>query len=154
MVPAFTGLGSPWWDPHARGTLLGITRGSTAAHLARATLEAIAFQTRDVLESMAAAGGVPIADLRVDGGATANGLLLQLVADQLQIPVTRPVIAETTALGAAYAAGLGVGIWSTTDDITAAWQVDVTVEPNPRPDDTAYATWQRAVQRSLAWEST
>jgi glycerol kinase len=154
LVPAFAGLGSPWWDPHARGTLLGITRGSTAAHLARATLESMAFQTRDVVDAMAAAGGVPISDLRVDGGATANGLLLQLVADQVQVPVTRPVITETTALGAAYAAGLGAGVWSSVDDVTAAWQLDVTVEPSVTAGtaDTAYATWRRAVERSLAWD--
>ena len=156
IVPAFTGLGSPWWDPHARGTVLGITRGSTAAHLARATLESIAFQTRDVLESMTAAGGVPISDLRVDGGATANALLLQLVADQLQIPVTRPVIPETTALGAAYAAGLGAGVWSSVAEMTAAWRVDVTVRPtvdSGSVNDAAYATWRRAVERSLAWDA-
>ncbi|MBA2283563.1 MAG: glycerol kinase GlpK, partial [Acidimicrobiia bacterium] len=114
VVPAFTGLGSPWWDPYARGTVLGISRGSTAAHLARATLEAVAFQTRDVLDAMAAAGGLRLKALRVDGGASANGLLLQLVADQVQLPVTRPVVAETTALGAAYAAGLGAGVWAST----------------------------------------
>jgi glycerol kinase len=158
LVPAFTGLGSPWWDPHARGTLLGITRGTTAAHLARATLESIAFQTRDVVEAMGraavAAGGTPITALRVDGGATANGLLLELVADQLQLPVTRPVIAETTALGAAYAAGLGVGVWSSTDEVSAAWLEDLTVDPSTAPEavDAAYATWQRAVERSLAWD--
>jgi glycerol kinase len=153
LVPAFTGLGSPWWDPHARGTLLGITRGSTAAHLARATLESMAHQTRDVIEAMAAAGGVPITALRVDGGATANRLLLQLVADQLQLPVTRPVIAETTALGAAYAAGLGAGVWASTAEITDAWREDVTVAPSVAPDaaDAAHDRWRRAVDRSLAW---
>jgi glycerol kinase len=154
LVPAFTGLGSPWWDPDARGTLLGITRGTTAAHLARATIEAIAFQTRDVVEAMAAAGGVPISALRVDGGATANLLLLELVADQLQIPVTRPVVTETTALGAAYAAGLGVGTWGSIDDVRDAWHEDLTVEPTATPEaaDAAYATWKRAVERSLGWE--
>ena len=154
VVPAFTGLGSPWWDPHARGTVLGITRGTTAAHLARATLEAIAHQTRDVVDAMAAAGGVPITALRVDGGATANALLLQLVADQLQLPVTRPVIAETTALGAAYAAGLGTGVWGSTDEVAAAWLEDVTVEPAAPKEttDAAYATWRRAVERSLGWD--
>jgi glycerol kinase len=154
LVPAFAGLGSPWWDPHARGTLLGITRGSTDAHLARATLDSMAFQTRDVVDAMEAAGGVPISDLRVDGGATANGLLLQLVADQLQIPVTRPVIAETTALGAAYAAGLGAGVWSSVSDVTDAWQADVTVRPaiSGAAADAAHATWRRAIERSLGWE--
>jgi glycerol kinase len=155
LVPAFTGLGSPWWDPDARGTLLGITRGTTAAHLARATVEAIAFQTRDVVEAMVAAGGVPISSLRVDGGATANLLLLELVADQLQVPVTRPVVTETTALGAAFAAGLGVGTWGSTDDVLAAWHADLTVEPSAAPEaaDAAYATWRRAVERSLGWEA-
>jgi glycerol kinase len=154
LVPAFTGLGSPFWDPHARGTLLGITRGTGAAHLARATLESMAFQTRDVVESMSEAGGIPISALRVDGGATANALLLQLVADQLQVPVTRPTIAETTALGAAYAAGLGAGVWSTPADVTAAWQADVTLEPRATRGeaDAAYATWTRAVERARGWE--
>jgi glycerol kinase len=155
LVPAFTGLGSPFWDPHARGTLLGITRGTGAGHLARATLEAMAFSTRDVVEAMAAAGGVPIRDLRVDGGATANGLLLQLVADQVQAPVTRPRIAETTALGAAYAAGLGAGVWSSPDEVTAAWRADVVVDPRATRGeaDTAYSTWQRAVERARDWDS-
>ncbi len=155
LVPAFTGLGSPFWDPHARGTLLGITRGTGAGHLARATLEAMAFSTRDVVEAMAAAGGVPIRDLRVDGGATANGLLLQLVADQVQAPVTRPKIAETTALGAAYAAGLGAGVWSSPDEVTAAWQADVVVEPRATRGeaDTAYGSWQRGVERARDWDS-
>jgi glycerol kinase len=154
LVPAFTGLGSPFWDPHARGTLLGITRGTGAAHLARATLESMAFQTRDVVDSMAAAGGIPIRALRVDGGASANALLLQLVADQVQVPVTRPTIAETTALGAAYAAGLGARVWSSAEEVTAAWQADVTVEPRATRGeaDVAYATWQRAVERSRHWE--
>jgi glycerol kinase len=157
LVPAFTGLGSPWWDPHARGTILGITRGSTRAHLARATLESMAFQTRDVVDAMAEAGGIPISALRVDGGATANELLLQLVADQLGIPVTRPATTETTALGAAFAAGLGAGVWSSTDDVAAAWQADRTVHPASAEGAadaaaTAYATWRRAVERSLAWD--
>ena len=154
MVPAFTGLGSPYWDPYARGAVLGITRGSTAAHLARATLESIAFQTRDVVDAMAAAGGQAVSALRVDGGASANGLLLQLVADQVQAPVTRPVIAETTALGAAYAAGLARGIWGSTADVTDAWQADVTVEPSidAAAADAAYGTWVRAVERSRDWE--
>jgi glycerol kinase len=155
VVPAFTGLGSPWWDPYARGTVLGITRGTTAAHLARATLESIAHQTRDVTDAMTAAAGRPLAALRVDGGASANQLLLQLVADQVQVPVTRPVVPETTALGAAYAAGLGVGVWSSTADITAAWRADIEVTATAAPDaaDAAHATWRRAVERSLAWDS-
>jgi glycerol kinase len=153
LVPAFTGLGSPYWDPHARGTLLGISRGTGAAHLARATLESMAFQTRDVMDAMAAAGGVPIRDLRVDGGASSNALLLQLVADQVQVSVTRPKVAETTALGAAYAAGLGTGVWSSAAEVTAAWQADVTVEPRATRGeaDLAYGTWQRAVERARGW---
>jgi glycerol kinase len=154
LVPAFTGLGSPYWDPYARAALLGITRGTTAAHLARATLESMAFQTRDVLDAMAGAAGLDVKELRVDGGASANGLLLQLVADQIQVPVTRPVIAETTALGAAYAAGLGTGVWASPADVAAAWRADVTVEPAVDRDtaDAAYGTWQRAVERSRGWE--
>jgi len=155
VVPAFTGLGSPWWDPYARGAVLGITRGITAAHLTRATLESVAFQTRDVLDSMARAGGVEISDLRVDGGASANRLLLQLVADQVQVRVTRPVVTETTALGAAYAAGLGAGVWSSTRELVEAWRADVVVEPSvPRESaDGAHATWLRAVDRARGWAS-
>jgi glycerol kinase len=153
LVPAFTGLGSPWWDPDARGTLLGITRGTTAAHLARATMEAIAFQTRDVVEAMAAAGGVPITSLRVDGGATANRLLLELVADQLQIPVTRPVVTETTALGAAYAAGLAVGYWSGLDDLRANWIEGGRWVPSMAATtrDRLFARWKKAVTRTFDW---
>jgi glycerol kinase len=115
----------------------------------------MAFQTRDVLDAMAAAGGQPLTALRVDGGATANGLLLQLVADQLQLPVTRPVIAETTALGAAYAAGLGAGVWSSPAELAATWRADVTVEPavDRSAADAAYAVWLRAVERSRGWVS-
>jgi glycerol kinase len=154
FVPAFTGLGSPWWDPYARGAVLGITRGSTAAHLARATLESMAFSTRDVLEAVRlAAGGPDISELRVDGGASVNRLLLQLVADQAQVPVTRPVVAETTALGAAYAAGLGTGVWSSTAEIAAAWRPELTVDPSvdAATADVAHATWLRAVERSRRW---
>ena len=153
VVPAFTGLGSPWWDPYARGTIVGITRGTTRAHLARAVLEAMCFQTRDVVESMVASSGHPITALRADGGATANGLLLQLQADILQVPVQRPVVQETTALGAAYLAGVAEGVWSL-DDLDAKWAVDVEVEPSITAEaaDAAHAGWRRAVERSLAWE--
>jgi glycerol kinase len=153
LVPAFTGLGSPWWDPYARGTVVGITRGTTAGHLARAVLEAMAFQTRDVVESMTAASGHAVAALRADGGASANGLLLQLQADQLQVPVQRPVVQETTALGAAYLAGVAEGVWSL-DDLDARWAVDVEVQPaaTATAADAAHAGWRRAVERSLAWE--
>jgi len=153
LVPAFTGLGSPWWDPYARGAIVGITRGTTRAHLARAVLEAMAFQTRDVVESMTAASGHAVTALRADGGASANDLLLQLQADQLQVPVQRPVVQETTALGAAYLAGVAEGVWSL-DDLDAKWHVDVEVQPSVPPGvaDAAHAGWRRAVERSLAWE--
>jgi glycerol kinase len=155
LVPAFTGLGSPWWDPYARGTVVGITRGTTRAHLARATLESIAFQTRDVVEAMCAASGERLTALRADGGASANGLLLQLQADQLQVPVQRPVVQETTALGAAYLAGLAEGVWSSLDEVGAQWHLDIEVTPgiDPATADYAYGGWTRAVERSLRWEA-
>jgi glycerol kinase len=154
LVPAFVGLGSPWWDPHARGTIVGITRGTGAAQLARAVVEAMAFQTRDVVDAMSAASGYPIAELRVDGGASVMDLLLQLQADQLQVPVARPVVQETTALGAAYLAGLTEGVWGSTDDVAASWHLDVRCEPaaDRSAADTAHARWQRAVQRSRDWD--
>jgi glycerol kinase len=154
LVPAFVGLGSPWWDPHARGTIVGITRGTGAAQLARAVVEAMAFQTRDVVDAMAAASGYPIAELRVDGGASVMGLLLQLQADQLRVPVARPVVQETTALGAAYMAGLSEGVWSSTDDVAASWQLDTRCEPaaDRSAADAAHARWQRAVERSRDWD--
>ncbi len=119
LVPAFTGLGSPWWDPYARGTIVGITRGTGRGHLARAVLESISLQTRDVVLAMSEASGHPIRALKADGGAAANDLLLQLQADDLQVPVSRPVVQETTALGAAYLAGLAEGVWSSPGEITA-----------------------------------
>jgi len=154
LVPAFTGLGSPWWDPYARGTIVGITRGTTAAHLARATLESIAFQTRDVVEAMCAVSGTSLPSLRVDGGASSNQLLLQLQADQLQVPVQRPVVQETTALGAAYLAGLAEGVWSSLDEVASQWQLDVEVAPSAdaADADAAYDGWKRAVERSLQWD--
>jgi glycerol kinase len=154
LVPAFVGLGSPWWDPHARGTIVGITRGTGAAQLARAVVEAMAFQTRDVVEAMAAASGHPIAELRVDGGASAMDLLLQIQADQLQVPVARPVIQETTALGAAYLAGLTEGVWSSSDEVAAAWRLDTRAEPAADRSlaDMAHARWRRALERSRDWD--
>jgi glycerol kinase len=154
LVPAFVGLGSPWWDPHARGTIVGITRGTGAAQLARAVVEAMAFQTRDVVDAMSAASGYPIAELRVDGGASVMDLLLQLQADQLQVPVARPVVQETTALGAAYLAGLTEGVWGSTDDVAASWHLDVRCEPKAdrAAADTVHARWQRAVERSRDWD--
>jgi glycerol kinase len=153
MVPAFTGLGSPWWDPYARGAVFGITRGTTAAHLTRAVVESMAYATRDVVDAMAGAAGQPVAALRVDGGASAMGLLLQLQADQLNVEVSRPKVRETTALGAAYLAGLAEGVWGSLDDITANWEQDVAVAPNPDRQRTEadYRQWRRAVERSGGW---
>ena len=154
VVPAFAGLGSPWWDPYARGAILGITRGTTAAHLARATLESIAYQTRDVVQAMTDASGHPVACLRADGGAAANDLLLQLQADQLQVPVARPVVQETTALGAAWLAGLAEGVWDSLDDVGRQWRLDREFEPvaGRAAVDRGWKGWHRAVDRSLAWE--
>ncbi|HKI05985.1 MAG TPA: glycerol kinase GlpK [Thermoanaerobaculia bacterium] len=154
LVPAFTGLGAPHWDPYARGALVGITRGTTAAHLARAALEAIAYQVADVLSAMEADSGVPVAELRVDGGATANDLLMQLQADLAGVPVVRPRVQETTALGAAYLAGLATGVWQSTDEISARWQIERTFEPALDPARAAElrARWNRAVERAKAWE--
>ena len=154
VVPAFTGLGSPWWDPYARGAVLGITRGTTAAHLARATLESIAYQTRDVVEAMVATSGHQVPTLRADGGASANDLLLQIQADQLQVPVARPVVQETTALGAAWLAGLAEGVWGSAAEVASQWRLDREVVPRAgRPAaDRAWQGWRRAVERSLAWE--
>jgi glycerol kinase len=153
VVPAFTGLGSPWWDPYARGTIVGITRGTSAAHLARAVVEAMAFQTRDVVEAMAAASGQTIAELRVDGGASAMDLLVQLQADQLGVPVARPAVQETTALGAAYLAGLAEGVWSSPDEVAQSWRLDRRCEPGAdRADvDARHQRWRRAVERSRGW---
>ena len=153
VVPAFTGLGSPWWDPYARGTIVGITRGTGRGHLARAVLEAISLQTRDVVAAMSEASGHPIKALKADGGAAANNLLLQLQADHLQVPVSRPVIQETTALGAAYLAGLAEGIWASPADITANWQLDATFSPlaSPEAADSLHKSWTRAVARSRGW---
>jgi glycerol kinase len=152
MVPAFTGLGSPWWDPHARGAILGITRGTTRAHLARATLDAMALQTRDVVEVMSASSGQRITTLRADGGA-ATDLVLQLQADQLGVEVQRPLVAETTALGAAYLAGLAEGFWQSLDAISANWSLDAAFRPaeDRAAADALRAQWSRAVERSRYW---
>jgi glycerol kinase len=153
LVPAFTGLGAPHWDPNARGTIVGLTRGTTRAHIARATLESIALQVADVLEAMGADAGAPVAALRVDGGAASNDLLLQLQADLLGVPVERPVVAETTALGVAYLAGLAVGFWSGLGEIEANWALDRRFEPSMSADRrrSMLDTWRRAVERSLGW---
>lgn len=147
FVPALTGLGAPYWDPDARGTIVGITRGTTKAHLVRATLEAITFEVRDIVDSM----DLPVPVLKADGGASANDLLMQLQADQLGTPVERPAIQETTALGAAFLAGLGVGVWSSPDELRATWRLDRRFEPAEHDGGAAYARWQRAVDRSRNW---
>ncbi|MCW2785336.1 MAG: glpK [Marmoricola sp.] len=149
FVPALTGLGAPHWDPHARGTILGLTRGTTRAHLVRATLEAITYEVRDVIDTMPS-----LTSVAVDGGAAANDLLCQLQADLLGVPVERPRIVETTALGAAFMAGLGTGVWDSTDQLRDTWQLDRSFEPDPAKAQTmaaSYALWQKAVERSKDW---
>jgi glycerol kinase len=154
LVPAFVGLGAPYWDPYARGTVVGLTRGSTMGHVARATLESMCYQTRDVLEAMTADSKVNVKALRVDGGAVVNNLLMQFQADILGVPVQRPKVAETTALGAAYLAGLAVGFWSSLQELTEHWAIDRTFEPNMSSyqREKLYAGWKRAVERSRNWE--
>ncbi|MBX9902944.1 MAG: glycerol kinase GlpK [Burkholderiales bacterium] len=153
LVPAFTGLGSPHWDPRARGTIMGLTRGSSAAHIARAALESIAFQTADVLSAMVRDSGIGLRELRVDGGAARNNALMQFQADVLGLRVVRPRIQETTALGAAYLAGLGTGYWKTSRQLDAQWQIERSFEPQMERDQAArmLAGWHRAVERSKDW---
>ena len=153
LVPAFVGLGAPYWDMYARGVLVGLTRGTTRAHVVRAALEAIAYQTRDVLDTMAAESGHRPTALRVDGGATANDFLCQFQADLLDRPVLRPVVRETTALGAAYLAGLGMGLWKSRDALGGLWRLDRAFEPRLAADrrEALYAGWQRAVARARDW---
>jgi glycerol kinase len=153
LVPAFTGLGAPYWDPHARGAILGLTRASGLPEIARATLESIAFQVRDVLDAMVADGAPPLEALRVDGGAAADDLLLGFQADILDVPVERPAVLETTALGAAYLAGLAVGYWPDTATIEANWALDRRFAPAMASDrrERFLRGWHRAVERSLAW---
>jgi len=149
FVPALTGLGAPHWDPEARGTITGITRGTTRAHLVRATLDAIAFEVRDVVDVMVRDAGVSLTELSVDGGAAANDLLCELQAAELQVPVRRPQVAETTALGAAFLAGLATGVWSSLDELRATWRLDKRFLPAQR-DDSNYERWQAAVQRTVS----
>ncbi|MDO8055673.1 MAG: FGGY-family carbohydrate kinase, partial [Candidatus Hermodarchaeota archaeon] len=153
IVPAFVGLGAPYWDPYARGTILGLTRGTTRGHLARATLEAIAYQTLDVLEAMRSDSDLSLEALRVDGGAARNDLLMQFQADILGVPVQRPTINETTALGAAFLAGLAVKLWPSLDAISKLWQREREFVPAISEDHrkTLHAQWKRAVERSRAW---
>jgi glycerol kinase len=156
FVPAFTGLGSPYWKPDARGAIVGLTRGSTTAHIARAALESIAFQSAALLQAMsrdaAASGAAPVMELRVDGGACVNDLLMQFQADLLGISVVRPTVTETTALGAAYLAGLAVGVWPDTAALAAQWQVERRFEPAMSRDEAAerMAGWERAVGQAMA----
>jgi glycerol kinase len=153
VVPAFVGLGAPYWDQYARGTIVGLTRGTGRAHIVRATLESIAYQTRDVLEAMKADSGLELPALRVDGGAVANNFLMQFQADILGVTVQRPVVTETTALGAAYLAGLAIDFWSSQEEIQKQWRVESTFEPNMSEDQRAslYAGWKKAVERSRGW---
>ena len=153
FVPALAGLGAPFWDPHARGTIVGLTRGTTKGHLARATLEAMAYQTRDVLEAMQHDAGVPLTELKVDGGATANNSLLQFQSDILSTRVRRPVVQETTALGAAYLAGLAVGYWQDLNDLRQNWGLDreFTPQMESKARDQLYRDWKRAIERSRGW---
>jgi len=156
FVPAFVGLGAPYWDAAARGTIVGLTRGTSRAHLVRAALESMAFQTRDVLEAMQQDAGLKLSALRVDGGASANSLLMQFQADILGTPVQRPVVQETTALGAAYLAGLAVGFWKDQNELQAYWTLDREFRPDMATEqrERLYAGWKEAVQRSLRWEKT
>jgi glycerol kinase len=153
FVPAFVGLGAPYWDAYARGIIIGLTRGTNRAHLVRAALEAICYQTRDVVDAMMADAGMSLHTLRVDGGAVTNNLLCQLQADLLGVPVQRPVVTETTALGAAYLAGLAVGVWKSQEEIAAQWQVDREFHPqmSALERDRLYAGWRRAVERAKGW---
>ena len=153
LVPAFTGLGAPYWDAYARGTLIGLTRGTTRAHIARAALEAIALQTVDLVDAMKRDGAGPLRELRVDGGAAANNLLMQMQADLLDVPVVRPQMLETTALGAAYMAGIGAGVWSGESEVAAHWQEAARFQPRMKSAERAalLERWHRAVERSRGW---
>ena len=153
FVPAFSGLFAPYWRSDARGVIVGLTRAATKAHLARAALEAICYQTRDVMDAMVADSGVPMSEMRVDGGITANSLCMQMQADIMGIDITRPLITETTALGAAYAAGLAVGVWSTTDELKKQWQQSRRWNPTSTAESRAagYAGWKKAIERTLNW---
>jgi glycerol kinase len=154
LVPAFVGLGAPHWDAYARGTIVGLTRDTSVAHIARAALDSMAYQTRDVLDAMQRDSGVALGQLKVDGGAAVNDGLMQFQADVLGVPVQRPVVAETTALGAAYLAGLAVGYWTDQRDVARNWALDREFTPAmPEAErERIYGRWKKAVTRSLAWE--
>jgi glycerol kinase len=151
FVPAFTGLGAPYWDPYARGAIVGLTRGSTAAHIARAALDSMAYQTRDLVEAMQADAGVPLKRLKVDGGAAVNNALMQFQADVLNVPLVRPAVTETTALGAAVLAGLAVGVWESQDEVARRRRVDREFMPsmNAAQREELYRGWKQAVVRVL-----
>jgi glycerol kinase len=153
LVPAFVGLGAPHWDPYARGLIIGLTRDTSVGHIARATVDAMAYQSRDVLDLMQREAGLALRSLKVDGGASVNNQLLQFQADLLNVQVRRPVVAETTALGAAYLAGLAVGYWKDLDDVSGNWALDREFEPRMDDETRTRLTrgWSRAVERSLAW---
>lgn len=153
VVPAFAGLGAPYWDMYARGAIFGLTRGTSKSHLIRATIESLAFQTKDVLDAMEQDAGRPLTTLKVDGGASANNLLMQFQADMLDVPVERPSIIETTALGAAYLAGIAVDYWAQ-EELAAKWQLDARFSPEMPPEERTklYRGWQKAVQRTMGWE--
>jgi glycerol kinase len=153
LVPAFTGLGAPYWDAHARGALVGITRGTSRAHIARAALESIAFQSAELLEAMQKDAGERLTELRVDGGASANDLLMQFQADLLGVPVVRPKVLETTALGAAYLAGLTVDLWKSRDELAQHWQAQKRFEPQMqrKEAESKLARWREAVSRARNW---
>ena len=153
VVPAFVGLGAPYWDQYARGTIVGMTRGSGRAQIVRATLESIAYQTRDVVDAMSADSGLPLDTLKVDGGAVVNDFLMQFQADILGVPVQRPAVTETTALGAAYLAGLATGFWGSQEEIAKQWQLERSFEPAMSTDqrESLYAGWQKAVERARGW---
>jgi glycerol kinase len=156
LVPAFAGLGAPHWDQYARGLIAGVTRGTTRAHIARAALEGIAYQVADVLHAMQSDAGIKLKELRVDGGASANNLLMQFQSDLLGVPVVRPKVTETTALGAAYLAGLAVGFWKDQKEIAAQWQVDRRFTPAMKPAarKQLLAGWSKALTRAKQWEAT
>jgi glycerol kinase len=153
LVPAFAGLGAPYWDPYARGTIVGLTRGSGRAEIVRAVLEATCYQTRDVAHAMETDAGIALKEMRVDGGMVANNWLMQFQADSLGVPVQRPIVAETTALGAAYLAGLATGYWSGLDEIARNWAMDRVFTPRMAADERErlYRGWGRAVERSRGW---
>lgn len=153
LVPAFAGLGAPHWDPYARGTIVGMTRGTSAAHIARAAVEAIAYQSAELLQAMQRDVDFPVAEVRADGGAARNDLLMQFQADLLGVPVVRPQVTETTALGAAYLAGLAVGLWQSRDELAEQWRVDRRFEPSMPPERRAalMAAWRRAVEAAKSW---